>query len=817
LFSEIGVRRAIDGAVAAVTGSLLHLAPAIAVAQTAPSVPPVDPRSTFAAEPLRDLPSSGTLGGFLETTVPAVISDRIEGGGLGVGTAARVGAAASPWSQTAFSLNQINVTEAGAAGRSLLFLDPLLLEFVDVSTTLMPVEQPAPGLAIHVRPARPTSDWQGRFEASIAAPSRAAPAERPPPIAALRTWQRLGGLVTGPAWHDRLRIAAGAVVNDASQFARGDPTVLASAARSALLNTSFTASPATDISAIIVGRVAQVPITHGPLPDQPGQPAARDRLSDLIIQSSVVHRLPSIEWTAAVGYARTAVRSGIPSTPTLVMDSVRDGPVMAALETPGVHRQWSAVLRANGAASNANRWLQGAGAGLEIEASRATASPIPASLIAEAVEGVPARVWRLTPSPSDAQRDATTVIGYVAERVTLAPRLRLVAGVRWEAIDASAIGGGGFSWRDWFPRALMQWTIIRRGQLSVFAGVARYGYSPTLESLAAGDPAAPGADVLRWDDRNGDGRPDPSELGPLVARAGGAPATSAIDPGLRRPSLDEFVAGLELRPSLPWTLRLSGATRAERRLIALVDTGAPAAAYTVRGVPDVGADLLDPADDQVLPLYSRRPEAFGADRYALTNPAGFSTSAASLELTVQHTGERLWLLAGATATRSSGPALARGFLASENDRGIPGDLYIDPNAMTFARGRYFADRAYTIKTSGIYRWAHDVRLGIAARYEDGQPFSRLVLAPDLAQGAEVVRAYHNGRTRFAYTLTVDTRLQKGFSVARARGRVVLVADVFNLLNLANEVEEVVLTGPQFRKTTAVQPPRAVHVGLQYHF
>ena len=135
--------------------------------------------------------------------------------------------------------------------------------------------------------------------------------------------------------------------------------------------------------------------------------------------------------------------------------------------------------------------------------------------------------------------------------------------------------------------------------------------------------------------------------------------------------------------------------------------------------------------------------------------------------------------------------------------------------MTFARGRYFTDRGYTIKTAGTFKFAHEVRLGAVARYQDGQAFSRLVLAPDLPQGAEAVRGYPNGRTRFAYTLTVDSRLQK--QLAAWRGRLTLVLDVFNLLNMSNEVEEVVLTGPAFRQTAAVQPPRTLHFGARITF
>ena len=64
--------------------------------------------TTLTRAALDDLPSGGTVGGLLETTVPEIISDRIDGGGLSVGGAARLGARGSPWSQTAFQLGELD-------------------------------------------------------------------------------------------------------------------------------------------------------------------------------------------------------------------------------------------------------------------------------------------------------------------------------------------------------------------------------------------------------------------------------------------------------------------------------------------------------------------------------------------------------------------------------------------------------------------------------------------------------------------------------------------------------------------------------------
>jgi len=52
---------------------------------------------------------------------------------------------------------------------------------------------------------------------------------------------------------------------------------------------------------------------------------------------------------------------------------------------------------------------------------------------------------------------------------------------------------------------------------------------------------------------------------------------------------------------------------------------------------------------------------------------------------------------------------------------------------------------------------------VIARYQDGQPFARMVVVPGLNQGPEAVLAIFNGRSRFTYTGTLDIRMPKEFS------------------------------------------------------
>src|SRR5207247_578971 len=209
------------------------------------------------------------------------------------------------------------------------------------------------------------------------------------------------------------------------------------------------------------------------------------------------------------------------------------------------------------------------------------------------------------------------------------------------------------------------------------------------------------------------------EVGDLIARVGpgtgGDPRFSAIDPGLKRPYMDEIVLGFESRPRPSTVFRLAAIARREQQLVGLLDVGAPASSYSLTYIPDPGVDLASTADDQPLPVYNRLRASFGTDRYLLTNPADDRATYVGIDLTGQTTIKHLILIAGGTAGRSEGLSGNRGFEAIENDHGIIGELFTDPNATTFAKGRLFTERGYTLKTAGVYRFPQDLRLGIVAR------------------------------------------------------------------------------------------------------
>ncbi len=56
-----------------------------------------------------------------------------------------------------------------------------------------------------------------------------------------------------------------------------------------------------------------------------------------------------------------------------------------------------------------------------------------------------------------------------------------------------------------------------------------------------------------------------------------------------------------------------------------------------------------------------------------------------------------------------------------------------------------------------------------------------------------MRAFRNGRTRFTFTMTVDARLQKGFTVGDRK--LTAIVDAYNVFNQFLQIEEIAVTGP----------------------
>jgi hypothetical protein len=786
---------------------------------------------------LCDLPSGHDYASLLETTEPMAVFDRIGGAGLYADAPARFSMRGTSWAQNTFRLDGADITDPLHGGAPLLVPDVDALQEVEAVSALARVDTGSPGVTLELTPRQSGGRWQGTAQGS-GVPSALqghAPAG-PSAIARFGSLVDLGAVASGPLSGDRLSLVLSARATRVRRLEREaleprEGRVLSGSAR---LGWS---GERDRLSLLAAAQAIERPLAGAAGLDGD---AARERAGaggGTLRWSRPGDR---VSFSALSGlWSAGSMPLALPGSAPRSVDRLVDGPVpLLVLPSHSRRSVWSSSATATLASGALGRLTHAPRLGVELERAWSEERPGDTEPIAEAVAGLPARVWEYTWAGRASRRHSFAAAAWGSERLAWRDRLWLEAGLRLEHASGSAEGAaGGVSWTTLAPRVSARLRLADAGRLSLVGGYGEYSHRLLLDWLAFGDPDAPQAAVYRWLDVDGDGRFSAGERGPLVARVGpgnGDGSLATVDPALRPPRTRELVAGLTASPGGGWVVSLTGFDRRERDLVESVNVGAPASAYDVRYLPDPGGDILGSQDDQLLPVFDRRPDSFGLDRYRLTNPPGLGTRHQAVELRAQKPlGARIALLAGATASRTEIDGAFRGFRVSENDQGLVGELLDDPNAGVYARGRGFFDRAFTIKLAGAWRAPGDVRVGAVARYQDGQPFARVVVVPDLAQGPEAVQATPRGQIgptgavdpqgrpldasghRFAYTLTLDLRLEKGVRLGRARAA--LVAEAFNLLGARNEVEEDPVWGERFRLPTALQPPRALRLGARLDF
>ena len=175
------------------------------------------------------------------------------------------------------------------------------------------------------------------------------------------------------------------------------------------------------------------------------------------------------------------------------------------------------------------------------------------------------------------------------------------------------------------------------------------------------------------------------------------------------------------------------------------------------------------------------------------------------------------------AEKSYGPTNP-GNAVFENDPGVVGALFSDPNADINASGRAFTDRAFTGKIEALYRlparWG-GVQISTVADYTDGLAFARMLLVTGLPQGPFLVattpRGSPGGGNRAQHVENWNLRLSREWRLRY--GRISAAADLLNVTNADLAIQQADLTGPAFnlRLPIAIEPPRFVRFELRYNF
>ena len=377
-------------------------------------------------------------------------------------------------------------------------------------------------------------------------------------------------------------------------------------------------------------------------------------------------------------------------------------------------------------------------------------------------------------------------------------------------------------WNSFSPRAGAAWKTPHSHGL-VLRGTYFRAYTPLAgRYLDFGNPNSLGGSEYQWIASNANGSFQPGDQGNLLLRLGGP--YSSISPALHRPYSDEFDLGAEF-PLVPRTVvSIHLFRRDDKDRIAAMDTGVPAQAFTPISILDPGPDGIPGTfDDRRLTVYAQNPATLGQDRYVLTNPAGLRMLNTGLLAEASTEWRRLTFHASFMAEKSYGPTNP-GDAVYQNDPGVIGALFLDPNSAVHAAGRSFVDRAYLGKIQASYRlppsWG-GIEMASVADYMDGLVFARQLLVTGLPQGPflapTMVRGSPEGGNRAQYVIDLNLRLSRHFELPG--GRITVSADAFNLTNAGQKIQENDISSPSFnlRLPVAIQPPRFMRIGFRFEF
>jgi hypothetical protein len=375
------------------------------------------------------------------------------------------------------------------------------------------------------------------------------------------------------------------------------------------------------------------------------------------------------------------------------------------------------------------------------------------------------------------------------------------------------------SWLNLAPRLgiVIPLTPGRGAALKIF--FARYYYTLPLSHLSYGNPNALSGLVYSWEDKNGDGEFHASETGALRRREG--PYNSLIDPALKRPRTDEYGISFVTGFGQSWSLTLSGFARSTKNLVNTLNVGVPFDTYLPEYHIDIGDDRVpNTYDDLVFTVFNQNPDTLGEDFYWLTNMESDTrkTIYYGADFTIiKRFGGSLTFFLSLTATQADGDTNP-GNTEFQNDDGVVGSLFNDPNSLINARGRVRFDRAYTGRLGINYQAPWGIRCACLIKYYDGQPYARKIVIQGFNQGPFFIHANPRGMSRYEYNRTIDVRIEKMFRLGES-SHLRIILDGFNILNRGFATEENVWTRPEYpeRHATEIQSPRVFRIGLAFEF
>jgi len=807
---------------------------------------------------LDHLPTARNIWVLLESQAPGVITDRIDIGGIKSESSARFGGHGTSWTQNAYYLNELSITDPYSGDKSLSYPDYDALEVLNISTAVHSTSVGSPGIVLSMVPRQGGNETHGGaqvfYQGNATQSNNVTEDKRNVGVNSpehLKDFFNGNAHLGGQVVPGRFSYFASVSTQNFSKYMQNVPEPIDSRLISGLVNLTCDISNQR-VNLLWTGQRLENP-NLGVSSRVPFESSMTQVNTYQILQAGDELQLnPCLNAEFRVGYTHASLGNKFQEGVQLqsgveLFKGIYSG--IAPLQTIGRRDRVDFLAkldhtvegRANlGRVSFTFSNQLRVGTGWEELFSSNEYSAYD-NLNLQFFNGLPYAVLMLN-TPATARQRVRNLSLFLQDHAVFSDRLGLDIGLRLQSsagwlpsgqasapLDASILSQSQagsenlIRWTTFSPRFGASLAISR--QISLRASYARYYHQLLGNFLDFENPAALSGDVFLWNDKNGDRQYQPGEEGTLISRFGGQ--YSRIDPDLKAPYTDEVTVGADFDLNEKMKVSLTLMHRYEQRLVETTNIGVPSSAYTPVTILDRGGDdKVGTFDDQLITVYNQDRSTLGKDFYLLTNPPGFRDFYQGLEVVAQSkdwiTG--LYFQLSFAAFMSVGMASQNGD-EQEYDQGVIGNLFDNPNTLINADGRLFFDRAYVGKIAAAYELPWDLQISGVAKYCDGLPFGRKLIVTGLDQGPFYILATPRGNYfgssnkpgghRVEFNLTLDVGLEKTFCLGDERLGVRL--DVFNLLNTNNNTRESDLSGPNFqaRIPLELQTPRVIRLGVKY--
>lgn len=807
---------------------------------------------------LQEIPTSRDVWSILQTQAPQVVLDREDVGGSEGGLQAVFSANGSTWHQNTYSVNGVNTGDPAATGATMFYFDYDSFEEVQISTGSHTAEVATPGVYLNLVTKTGKDTFNGGaayyYENSSMVSDNIDQALKDAGVergSSINLFSDFTGQLGGPIIKDKFRFYTSwrdwRIHRDVVNFPLSENTDLFSG----LGNFSYQINPRNQVTALYTVQTYWKPHRNASALVRPEATWIEDDTFS-IVQGAWHSSLSNQALAdARVSYSSISFPLRAQSDATEAGNFDLATGVWSRAAPFGYFDQFRNRLSLNGALTYfADQWMGSHEFkfGLEFQqAGDENETTYLRDLTTYTLDNSPAFVaFRNT--PYTAKQRFHELNAFAQDSWNPAQRLTLNLGLRFSATrgynPAQGAPAGEFfpardfprqdviSWNTLAPRLGLVYDIRGDGKHAAKVSYGRYYHVISTGYISGVNQNGGASRFYAWNDQNGDGVFQIGEEGDLLSVSGGS--NTKVDPNLKQPFTDEFIAGVENELPHRFRLDVNFTYRRKSDLAGFINQGVPDSAYDPVGALDPGRDgIPGTSDDQSITVFNRKPQFAGQDLDFETNPTGFNGHYKGLEITGQKRFADRWQFLGSwTVSKSTlqRTAITIGAFGGEeegaggigyNPTGV--SAYDNPNSGINQNGESdFYDRTHVIKLAASYILPKlDVNLAGIYKHQTGTPYGRILTVTEDAsgnafnQGPISLFAEPRGTYRFPSLNYVDFRASKIFRFERHE--LEFIFDVFNLTNTNVVTELNVNSGAVFQDPTNVFGPRVIRLGGRWRF